>query len=454
VRRGEISRWSHGTDGPPRDRVARESPRRARLYRWRVRHSDIVASGLIARLPPGAPVAAVRRGRSTVVGVDPTEVVTANGADAFAMLDALVPGFWVGWCAFELGHAAERVVSRGASLEAPSVPDVAFARFDAVAVVDEHGGIRVRGDGPGRIPLERAALDTPIGAVPELPDTRWTSGLDRDAHRARVESILELLRAGVCYQVNLTRRLTCGDAVDPIALYGALTRTHPAPHTALLRLPGVGPGTAVVSASPERFLRVRSRQVETRPIKGTAATRMALRASSKDHAENVMIVDLARNDLGRVCEAGSVHVPSLCSIESHPGLHHLVSTVRGRLRDDVGIGTLVGATFPPASVTGAPKPRVLQAIEDLEPVRRGVYCGALGWIDTSAAEPGRVEADLAVAIRTFTVLGAAGAGSTQFGVGGGIVADSQPDAEWDETELKAARLLRVAGAEAGALVAT
>ncbi len=167
-----------------------------------------------------------------------------------------------------------------------------------------------------------------------------------------------------------------------------------------------------------------------------------------------MIVDLARNDLGRVCEAGSVHVPSLCSIESHPGLHHLVSTVRGRLRDDVGIGTLLRATFPPASVTGAPKPRVLQAIEDLEPVRRGVYCGALGWIDTSAGEPARVEADLAVAIRTFTVLGTVGAGSTHFGVGGGIVADSQPDAEWDETELKAARLLRVAGAEAGALVAT
>ncbi len=161
-----------------------------------------------------------------------------------------------------------------------------------------------------------------------------------------------------------------------------------------------------------------------------------------------MIVDLARNDLGRVCTPGSVQVPALCSIESHPGLHHLVSTVRGRMRDDVGLGALVEATFPPASVTGAPKPRVLQAIEDLEPVRRGVYCGALGWIDTSAGDPDRITADLAVAIRTFTVLGAAGSGSTQFSVGGGIVADSHAEAEWAETELKAARLLAVAGADA------
>jgi para-aminobenzoate synthetase component 1 len=171
-----------------------------------------------------------------------------------------------------------------------------------------------------------------------------------------------------------------------------------------------------------------------------------LHASSKDHAENVMIVDLARNDLGRVCEPGSIRVPSLCAVESHPGLHHLVSTVRGRVRGDVGMGELVRATFPPASVTGAPKPRVLQAIEDLEPVRRGVYCGALGWIDTTADDRERVAADLAVAIRTFTVLGGADAGCTHFSVGGGIVADSDPDAEWDETELKAARLLAVAGA--------
>jgi para-aminobenzoate synthetase component 1 len=417
-----------------------------------VQRADLVASGLISALPPGTGAAVVRRGRSTVVGVAPDDVVTASGVDAFAVLDALAPGFWVGWCSFELGHAAERVVSRGASLEPPTVPDLAFARFDALAVVDPRGAVRVRGSGPGRALLD-AAVEHPASALAgcaPMPTTRWRSGLDRDEYADRVATVLGLLQAGECYQVNLTRRLTCDDAVDPVALHRALARAHPTPHLTLLQLSELGTGTAVVSASPERYLRLRHRDVETRPIKGTAATRATLRASSKDRAENVMIVDLARNDLGRVCEPGSVHVPALCAIESHPGLHHLVSTVRGRVRDDVGLGTLVRATFPPASVTGAPKPRVLQAIEDLEPVRRGVYCGALGWIDTSVDDPAGTTADLAVAIRTFTVVGAPGAGCTHFSVGGGIVADSEPDAEWAETELKASRLLAVAGAEAGA----
>jgi para-aminobenzoate synthetase component 1 len=148
-----------------------------------------------------------------------------------------------------------------------------------------------------------------------------------------------------------------------------------------------------------------------------------------------MIVDLARNDLGRVCEYGSVHVQDLCKVEEHPGLFHLVSTVGGRLTAEVTLGDLVRATFPPASVTGCPKPRVLQIIEELEPVRRGVYCGALGFVDAD-----RGVCDLNVAIRTFTIT----EGQTTFGVGGAIVADSDPGAEWDETELKARRLLRIA----------
>jgi para-aminobenzoate synthetase component 1 len=177
--------------------------------------------------------------------------------------------------------------------------------------------------------------------------------------------------------------------------------------------------------------------VETRPIKGTAAHPAALDRSAKDRAENVMIVDLARNDLGRVCIPGTIDVPALCTIERHPGLAHLVSTVRGRRRPEVGVEALLRATLPPASVTGAPKPRVLQIIEDLETVPRGVYCGAVGWIDT-AHDAG----DLAVAIRTFTVAG----GRTTLGVGGGIVADSDPAREWDETCLKARRLLARTGA--------
>ena len=259
-----------------------------------------------------------------------------------------------------------------------------------------------------------------------------------------MHDVLELLGAGECYQVNLTRRLTCDRPLDPVGLYQALVDRHPAPHSALLRLELAGEQLAVVSASPELFLRRRGVDVETRPIKGTAASASRLRESAKDHAENVMIVDLARNDLGRVCRPGTISVPELCVVEAHPGLHHLVSTVRGQLRADVGLGALVRATFPPASVTGAPKPRVLQAIEDLEPVRRGVYCGAIGWIDTA-----HDAAELAVAIRTFTISGSgtgrAASGRTHLGVGGGIVADSQPGAEWEETELKAARLLAIVG---------
>src|SRR5262249_40984823 len=214
---------------------------------------------------------------------------------------------------------------------------------------------------------------------------------------------------------------------------------HPSAYGSFLRV-GATPGApdiAVVSASPERFLSWRGPDVETCPIKGTGTDPAALRASVKDRAENVMIVDLARNDLGRVCEPGSVVVPALCAVEAHPGLHHLVSTVRGRRRAGTGAGTLVRATFPPAAVTGAPKPRVMQIIEDLEPVPRGVYCGAVGWIDTE-----QDAGDLNVAIRTFTIP----RGCAQLGVGAGIVADSQPASEWAETELKAARLLDAAGA--------
>jgi para-aminobenzoate synthetase component 1 len=270
--------------------------------------------------------------------------------------------------------------------------------------------------------------------------TQWNRSLDRAAFEERVATILEHIGAGDCYQVNLTRRLTCEQAADPLALFAALDRCNPSPHGALLRFSGgsSAPAVAVVSASPERFLSWRGREVETRPIKGTAADAPALAASAKDRAENVMIVDLARNDLGRVCEPGSVVVPALCALETHPGLHHLVSTVRGQRRAGTGVGALVRAMFPPASVTGAPKPRVMQIIEDLEPVRRGVYCGAVGWMDTE-----RDAGDLNVAIRTFTVAH----GRTHLGVGAGIVADSVPASEWAETELKAARLLGAAGAD-------
>jgi para-aminobenzoate synthetase component 1 len=410
-----------------------------------VRLTDTIAASLVAHVPPEVDVGAWHRGDTTVVGVGVEDLVAADGAAAITALDGLGPGTWVGWLSFELGHVIEPVSvpgrSAGASRDARAVHDVVFARFGAHAVIAPDGSVRVHGDGPGRALLHAARRAFARGAPASEPRAsrqplRWASSLGRADYEARVDAVVELLRAGECYQVNLTRRLTTHRVVDPVALYAQLAFRHPAPYAALLRVHEPRAGrVAIVSVSPERFLRVEGRQLETQPIKGTARAAGALRASAKDRAENVMIVDLARNDLGRVCEPGSIHVPSLFTLEAHPGLHHLVSTVRGTLRADVGTGALVAATFPPASVTGAPKPRVLRAIDDLEPVRRGVYCGGFGWIDTE-----RGEADLAVAIRTFCAFD----DRTELGVGAGIVADSSPAAEWEETELKAARLLAAA----------
>ena len=229
-----------------------------------------------------------------------------------------------------------------------------------------------------------------------------------------------------------------GDQVFPVradarALFSKLARTHRAPHAALIERADA----ALVSVSPERFLRVDRARVATQPIKGTAADLATLRASEKDHAEHVMIVDLARNDLGRVAVAGSVVVDGLETIVAHPGLFHMVSTVHADLRSEVGVSALLRATLPPASVTGAPKPAVLAAIDRLEPTRRGMYCGTMGWIDADAQT-----ADLAVTIRTFVI----SPHGTDLGVGGGIVVDSTATSEWQETELKASRLLRAVGA--------
>jgi para-aminobenzoate synthetase component 1 len=264
----------------------------------------------------------------------------------------------------------------------------------------------------------------------------WRSSLDRTAFEAGVGAIREAIAAGSVYQVNLTRRLSAplpADA-DVLALGAALAGGNPAPHAAVVRLPSHG--VHVASASPERYLRREGRAVRSQPIKGTATT--PDRFLEKDRAENVMIVDLVRNDLGRVCEYGSVQVPALCAVEEHPGLAHLVSTVEGRLRPDTGWPELLAATFPPGSVTGAPKLAAIDMIRTLEPVSRGPYCGAIGWVDAD-----RDVGDLNVAIRTFWF----DDGQLHLGTGGGITWDSDPAGEWEETELKARRLLSVASAE-------
>jgi para-aminobenzoate synthetase component 1 len=289
---------------------------------------------------------------------------------------------------------------------------------------------------PVRDPAGRAAPSASASAPqtwrPVAPDA-WTSSLDANAFRAGVADVRERIAAGDVYQVNLCRVLAA--ALEPgVTLHGLharLAARHPAPYAAHVFLPRQG--VDVASASPELFLARDGDRVVSRPIKGTAPT--AAELLPKDRAENVMIVDLVRNDLGRVCRPGTVRATEICGIEEHPGLVHLVSTVEGRLRDDVGWPELLDATYPAGSIVGAPKLAALDVIAELETAPRGPYCGAIGWVDAD-----RGTAELAVGIRTFWREGT----TLRFGTGGGITWDSDPDGEWRETELKAARLLEVA----------
>lgn len=266
----------------------------------------------------------------------------------------------------------------------------------------------------------------------------WTSSLDRTAYTAGVRRIRECIAAGEVYQANLCRVLSAPVApgADVDALTSLLAHGNPAPYAGTIRLPAHG--VEIATASPELFLRRVGRTVESGPIKGTGRTEADL--LEKDYAENVMIVDLVRNDIGRVCATGSVTVPELCVVEKHPGLVHLVSTVRGELRPDIGWSELLAAAFPPGSVTGAPKSSALRIIDALETAPRGPYCGGIGWVDAD-----RGTGELAVGIRTFWIDRADG--TLRFGTGAGITWGSDPEAEWRETELKASRLLAVASGE-------
>lgn len=271
----------------------------------------------------------------------------------------------------------------------------------------------------------------------------WVSSLGQAAYCRGVGVIRERIRAGDVYQVNLCRVLvaplagTDGEP-DAWALGRRLARGNPAPYAGGVQIPlGAGlPPVWVVSASPELFLRVRDGRISSGPIKGTATAPDGL--SEKDVAENIMITDMVRNDLQRVCEPGTVEVTSLLELQPHPGLVHLVSTVTGTLRGAVDWAAVLAATYPPASVSGAPKHTALQVIAELEPVPRGPYCGVVGWVD---ADAGRAE--LAVGIRTFWWTPGRG-GELRFGTGAGITWGSMAEQEWLETELKADRLVGLA----------
>ncbi|MDL5366482.1 aminodeoxychorismate synthase component I [Xanthomonas sp. NCPPB 2654] len=271
---------------------------------------------------------------------------------------------------------------------------------------------------------------TPPLAIDEDPPQRFVDGVRR---------ILDYLRAGDVFQVNLSRRWSArfAAAVDPATLYAQLRRANPAPFAGLF----VGHGRAVVSSSPERLVSVRGEVVETRPIAGTrprapgddeAARIRELVGHPKERAEHVMLIDLERNDLGRVCAPGSVEVDELMTVESYAHVHHIVSNVRGRLRDGVSPGEVIRATFPGGTITGCPKVRCMQIIAELERTPRGAYTGAFGWLNRDG------DMDLNILIRTAEVDGA----QAHFRTGAGIVVDSQPERELDETRAKARGLLR------------
>ncbi|MEV7272167.1 chorismate-binding protein [Streptomyces bacillaris] len=316
------------------------------------------------------------------------------------------------------------------------------------AALDSSGFWAVCADFEGRTvcarfsSVRREEVPAPVPGAWRGPGAgEWTTSLDRDAYTAGVRRIREHIAAGEVYQTNLCRVLSAPlpgaepGRADVDALTALLARGNPAPYAGTIRLPGHG--VEVATASPELFLRRNGRTVESGPIKGTGRTEADL--LEKDHAENVMIVDLVRNDLGRVCATGSVTVPDLCVVEKHPGLVHLVSTVRGELAEGAGWPELLAAAFPPGSVTGAPKSSALRIIEELERSPRGPYCGAVGWVDAD-----RGTASLAVGIRTFWIDRTGPVPLLRFGTGAGITWGSDPEREWDETELKASRLLAVA----------
>lgn len=301
-------------------------------------------------------------------------------------------------------------------------------------------GRLAEGEAPGAGRGAGSVGRSPGEAPPGLAGA-WRSNFTREMYCRMVARAKEYIARGEIYQVNLSQRLEAEWAGDPFPVYLRLREAVPEPFGAYLGFPGI----QVASASPELFLRLEGDRVVTRPIKGTrprgrdAATDRALReellASAKDRAELLMIVDLERNDLGRVCRTGTVTVPELRAVESHPRVHHLVATVEGRLAPGRGPVDVLRATFPGGSITGAPKRRAMEIIEELEPVRRGVYTGAIGFIGFDGSM------ELSIAIRTLVFRG----GRVFLHVGGGVVADSDPLKEYEETLHKAAGLVEAVG---------
>lgn len=422
-------------------------------------------------------------GRYSFLAADPYEfkLLADRDADPLAAARALLPqdvadhlpdlppfqGGLIGMWSYELGTLWEPIAR--ARYDEFQLPLAAVGLYDVVLAWDHAAGrawLISQGTPelePGRR-RERAAarlaefqrlLAAPLAARPQASGPtiaatdlapqfaaagsgRLTSNFSANDYLAAVARAIQYVRQGDIFQVNLAQRLLHPAVDDAVSLYLRLRQRNPATFAAYFDAGAF----QLASASPERFLKVCERQVETRPIKGTRRrTRWPeadlfagdeLQESEKDRAENVMIVDLLRNDLARVCEPDSVLVRQLCHLETYAYVQHLVSVVEGRLRTGLGPWDLLRAAFPGGSITGAPKVRAMQIIAELEPTVRGAYCGALGYIGYNG------QMDTSILIRTITASG----GWWQLPVGGGIVADSQPRLEWEETWHKAEGLLR------------
>jgi len=403
----------------------------------------------------------VRRGLrvgSQSLRADPLELLRAlapplpDGASALA---APFVGGAVGYFGYELAGRFEALGLRAE--DDLRLPDATLLLVDRLLAHDHASGVTLAlglgfGDDLAAATANATQAARELARASEMPLAQASTprmqaarplgsralALDQSAYAKAIERTREEIAAGNVYQACLTRRLERDFTGDAWALHLALRRRNPAPFACFFELPEA----TIVGSSPERFLSVDGEgRVESRPIKGTrrrggdpasdARERRALLASAKDRAENLMIVDLVRNDLGRVCELGSIEVPELMAVEDYASVFHLVSTVRGRLRRDCDALDALRAAFPPGSMTGAPKLAAMRLLDFLEPVRRGIYSGAIGYLDA------RGGADLAVVIRTIVLAG----GRAHLHAGGGIVADSEPHAEWLETLAKARPLL-------------
>jgi len=415
------------------------------------------------------------KGRYSYIATDPYRVIEAKGnavfidgktvsLDVFAALeqelkkyktdltDAPVPfiGGAIGYLGYELGRALERLPEP--KLDGIDLPQMVIGLYGVVIAFDhqQKKGWIIGHDWPemdvgARIEtIEKKLSAAPPGPSP--PDWNahgvWKADLDRADIEQRIACIVEYIHAGDIFQANFTQRFQAKrpEGLSDFTLYKRLRAINPAPFAAFMRC---GENLSVAGASPELFLRLHADGVvEAHPIKGTRPRaddkgvdkKLAdqLLGSEKDRAENLMIVDLMRSDLGRVCETGSIHVPQLCELESFTSVHHLTSVIMGKLRRDAGPIDLLRACFPGGSITGAPKIRAMEIIHELETAPRGVYCGCLGWIGFDGAM------DMSMTIRTLTI-----AGDTILAqAGGGIVADSDPAAEYEESMTKIAPLLR------------